>query len=102
MSTKDIADMIQRMVIPVSQSSLTQNPRIGEIEEKMLNQDEWMYFSDNPLLPWCFGNCALESKGDPPIRRIVKGAGHSNKIDPVHGLLDALYCFDLGENRISE
>jgi phage terminase large subunit-like protein len=102
MSAKDIADMIQRMVIPVSQSSLTQNPRIGEIEEKMLNQDEWMYFSDNPLLPWCFGNCAVESKGDPPIRRIVKGAGHNNKIDPVHGLLDALYCFDLGEGKVSE
>ena len=102
MSAKDIADMIQRMVIPVSQSSLTQNPRIGEIEEKMLNHDEWMYFSDNPLLPWCFGNCAVESKGDPPIRRIVKGAGQNNKIDPVHGLLDALYCFDLGEGRVSE
>lgn len=102
MSIKDIADAIQRMVVPVSQSSLTQNPRIGEIEEKMLNQDEWMYFSDNPLLPWCFGNCAVESKGDPPIRRIVKGAGQNNKIDPVHALLDALYCFDLGEGKVSE
>lgn len=102
MSVKDIADAIQRMVIPVSQSGFTQNPRIGEMEEKMLGQDEWMHFSDNPLWPWCFGNAAIESKGDPPIRRIVKGAGHSNKIDPVHGLLDALYCFDLGEGKVSE
>ena len=102
MSTKDIADAIQRMVIPVSQTSFTQNPRITELEEKMLSLDAWMEFSDSPLWPWCFGNCAVESKGDPPIRRIVKGAGQNNKIDPVHGLLDALYCFDLGEGRVSE
>ena len=102
MSSKDIAEMIQRMVIPVSQSGFTQNPRIGEMEEKMLGQDEWMYFSDNPLWPWCFGNAALESKGDPPIRRIVKGTGHLGKIDPIHGLLDALYCFDWSEGKVSE
>ena len=102
MSTKDIADAIQRMVIPVSQTSFTQNPRITELEEKMLSLDAWMEFSDSPLWPWCFGNCAVESKGDPPIRRIVKGAGQNNKIDPVHALLDALYCFDLGEGKVSE
>ena len=102
MSTKDIADAIQRMVIPVSQTSFTQNPRVTELEEKMLSLDAWMEFSDSPLWPWCFGNCAVESKGDPPIRRIVKGAGQNNKIDPVHGLLDALYCFDLGEGKVSE
>ena len=102
MSTKDIADAIQRMVIPVSQTSFTQNPRITELEEKMLSLDAWMEFSDSPLWPWCFGNCAVESKGDPPIRRVVKGAGQNNKIDPVHGLLDALYCFDLGEGKVSE
>ena len=99
-SAKDIADLIQRMVIPVSQTSMTQNPRIGEMEEKMLGKDEWMHFSDNPLWPWCFGNAAVESKGDPPIRRIVKGTGHLGKIDPIHGLLDALYCFDWSEGRI--
>ena len=102
MSSKDIADMIQHMVIPVSQSGFTQNPRIGEMEEKMLGQDEWMHFSDNPLWPWCFGNAAIESKGDPPIRRVVKGTGHLGKIDPIHGLLDALYCFDLSEGRIEQ
>ena len=102
MSTKDIADLIQHMVIPVSQSGFTQNPRIGEMEEKMLGKDEWMHFSDNPLWPWCFGNAAIESKGDPPIRRVVKGTGHLGKIDPIHGLLDALYCFDLSEGKIEQ
>lgn len=102
MSAKDIADMIQRMVVPVSQTAMTQNPRIGEIEEKMLGKDEWMHFSDNPLWPWCFGNAAIESKGDPPIRRVVKGTGHLGKIDPIHGLLDALYCFDWSEGKIEK
>ena len=102
MSSKDIAEMIQRMVIPVSQSGFTQNPRIGEMEEKMLGKDEWMHFSDNPLWPWCFGNAAIESKGDPPIRRVVKGTGHMGKIDPIHGLLDALYCFDWAEGKIEQ
>ena len=102
MSVKDIADAIQHMVIPVSQSGFTQNPRIGEMEEKMLGQDEWMHFSDYPLWPWCFGNAGIESKGDPPIRRVVKGTGHLGKIDPIHGLLDALYCFDLGEGKIEQ
>ena len=101
-SAKDIADLIQRMVIPVSQTSMTQNPRIGEMEEKMLGKDEWMHFSDNPLWPWCFGNAAIESKGDPPIRRVVKGTGHLGKIDPIHGLLDALYCFDWAEGKIEQ
>ena len=102
MSSKDIADIIQRMVIPVPQTAMTQNPRIGEMEEKMMGKDEWMHFSDNPLWPWCFGNAAVESKGDPPIRRIVKGTGHLGKIDPIHGLLDALYCFDLSEGRVEQ
>ena len=102
MSAKDIADQIQAMVVPVGQSALVQNPRIGELEEKMLGVDEWMHFSDSPLWPWCFGNAAVESKGDPPIRRIVKGTGHLGKIDPIHGLLDALYCFDLSEGRVEQ
>ena len=102
MSSKDIADTIQRMVVIVGQTKMTQNPRIQELQEKMLGKDEWMHFSDNPLWPWCFGNAALEGHGDPPIYQVVKGAGHNGKIDPIHALLDALYCFDLSEGRVSE
>jgi phage terminase large subunit-like protein len=79
-----------------------QNPRIGELEEKMLGVDEWMHFSDSPLWPWCFGNCAVET-GNSDLRRIVKGGPvPTHKIDPVHALLDALYCFDLSEGRINK
>ena len=102
-SPKELADMIQRMVVPVSQTALTQNPRITELEGMILEKEPWMTFSMNPMIPWCFGNCAVESKGDPPIRRIVKGGPQpTHKIDFVHGLLDALYGFDLAEGRVSE
>lgn len=101
-SPKDLADMIQRMVIPVSQTAMTQNPRIGELEHMILEKEPWMTFSMNPMICWCFGNCAAEV-GSSDLRRIVKGGPQpTHKIDFVHGLLDALYGFDLSENRISE
>ena len=101
-SPKDLADMIQRMVIPVSQTAMTQNPRIAELEHMILEKEPWMTFSMNPMICWCFGNCAAEV-GSSDLRRIVKGGPQpTHKIDFVHGLLDALYGFDLSENRISE
>ena len=101
-SSKELADVIQRMVIPVSQTAMTQNPRIGELEHMILEKEPWMTFSMNPMIPWCFGNCAAEL-GNSDLRRIVKGGPQpTHKIDFVHGLLDALYGFDLSENRVSE
>lgn len=101
-SPKDLADVIQRMVIPVSQTAMTQNPRIGELEHMILEKEPWMTFSMNPMIPWCFGNCAAEV-GSSDLRRIVKGGPQpTHKIDFVHGLLDALYGFDLSEGRIEQ
>ena len=98
----DIASVIQQMVVPVSQTALTQNPRIAELESMILDKEPWIEFSMSPLWPWCFGNCAAEvSSSD--LRRIVKGGPQpTHKIDLVHGLLDALYGFDLAEGRVSE
>lgn len=98
----DIANVIQQMVVPVSQTALTQNPRIAELESMILDKDPWIEFSMSPLFPWCFGNCAAEvSSSD--LRRIVKGGPQpTHKIDLVHALLDALYGFDLAEGRVSE
>ena len=101
LSPKDLADVIQRMVIPVSQTAMTQNPRIGELEHMILEQEPWLTFSANPMWSWCFGNCACELNSS-DLRRIVKGGGQNNKIDPIHGLLDALYGFDLAEGRIEQ
>ena len=98
----DIAQVIQQMVVPVSQTALTQNPRIAELESMILDKEPWIEFSMSPLWPFCFGNCAAEvSSSD--LRRIVKGGPQpTHKIDLVHGLLDALYGFDLAEGRVSE
>jgi phage terminase large subunit-like protein len=98
----DIANVIQQMVVPVSQTAMTQNPRIAELESMILDKEPWIEFSMSPLWPFCFGNCAAEvSSSD--LRRIVKGGPQpTHKIDLVHALLDALYGFDLSENRVSE
>ena len=101
-SPKDLADVIQRMVIPVSQTAMTQNPRIGELEHMILEKEPWMTFSMNPMWPWMFGNCAAELNSS-DLRRIVKGGPQpTHKIDGVAALEDALYLFDLSEGRVSE
>lgn len=101
-SPKELAEVINRMVIPVSQTSMSMNPRIAELETMILDKEPWIQFSMSPLWPWCFGNAAVEvSTND--LRRICKGGPQpTHKIDLVHGLLDSIYCFDLAENRISQ
>ena len=102
LSPKDIADMIQRMVVSISQTAMSQNPIIGHLEEMILRPDPWIEFSMNPMIPWCFGNCAVEM-GSSDLRRIVKGGPVStHKIDIVHALEDALHGFDITEGRVSE
>ena len=99
-SPKDLADVIQRMVVPVSQTAMTQNPRIGELEHMILEKEPWLTFSMNPMWPWMFGNCAAELNSS-DLRRIVKGGPQpTHKIDGVAALEDALYLFDLSEGRI--
>ena len=102
LSAKDIVDMIQRMVVPISQTAMSQNPIIGHLEEMILRPDPWIEFSANPMIPWCFGNCAVEM-GNSDLRRIVKGGPiPTHKIDIVHALEDALHGFDITEGRVSE
>ena len=101
-SPKDLADVIQRMVVPVSQTAMTQNPRIGELEHMILEKEPWLTFSMNPMWPWMFGNCAAELNSS-DLRRIVKGGPQpTHKIDGVAALEDALYLFDLSEGRIEQ
>ena len=93
------AQSVVQMVVPVPQTALTQNPRIGELEDMIKSPEGWLEFSESPLWPWCFGNCAVELNNS-DLRRVIKSTAQA-KIDPVHGLLDALYCFDLTEGKIS-
>jgi phage terminase large subunit-like protein len=91
---------VMQMVVPVGQTALTQNPRIAELEDMIKSPEQWMEFSNNPIWPWAFCNCAVELNSS-DLRRIVKGGPAATaKIDPVAALVDALYCFDLSEGRI--
>ena len=99
----DIAKQIQQMVIPVPQTSMVQNPRIQEIEEMIKRNDPFISFSESPLWPWCFGNCAVELNVTSNLRRITKGGpAASHKIDVVHALESCVYLFDLSEGRVSQ
>lgn len=90
------------MVVPVGQSSMTQNPRISEMEDLIKSPERLIEFSNNPMWPWVFGNAAVEINSS-DLRRIVKGGPYATaKIDPVAALIDALYCFDLSEGRVEK
>ena len=93
-----VPQVIQQMVIPVSQNFMTFNGLIGEVEQMILERDPWLQLSQSPLWPWMFGNCRIEESGN-GNRRVVK-ATPTQKVDGVHALIDAMYCFDLSEARI--
>ena len=92
------AETIKNMVIPVAQNYMTFNPLVGDLELFTTSQDPWLRFSNSPLWPWCFGNCqVVQSKEG--LRKLLK-SGVENKIDPVHALCDAFYCFALNEGKV--
>jgi phage terminase large subunit-like protein len=92
------ADSIKRMVVPVSQSFVTMNGLVQEVEYMLLCDHPWLHLSANPAWPWMFQNCKLEVSPN-ELKKPLKSGEH-NKIDAVHGLLDGLYCFDLSEGQI--
>ena len=101
-SAKELDEVIKRMVVPVSQTAMTMNPIIGHVEDLVKDPARILLFSENPMWPWQFGNCACEISSS-NLRRIIKGGPiASHKIDCVFGLLDALWAFDLSEGQVSE
>jgi phage terminase large subunit-like protein len=101
-SPKELAQVIERMVVPVSQTAMTLNPTIGHLEDLVKDKEEILYFSNSPLWPWQFGNCAVEISTS-NLRRIIKGGPPaSHKIDNIMALLDATWCFDLSEGQVTQ
>lgn len=92
------AQTIKQMVVPVPQTFMTHNGLIAEIEYMLLNQEPWLYLSPSPLWPWMFGNTMVEETSA-SLRKVVKQSANA-KVDCIHALLDALYCFDLSEGQI--
>ena len=102
MSGGDIANALKAMVVPVPQSAMVFNPIIGHLEEIILAPEPWIDFSMNPMWAWQFNNVAIEI-GRSDLRRFVKGGpAASHKHDNISALGDAMYLFDLSENRVSE
>ena len=93
------ADTVRAMVVPVSQSFMTMNPIISELEDYVLMP--WMWMSESPLWPWMAGNVAVVYSRDDTLRRLQK-SGVNNKIDCLHALLDAIYVFDMSESRLQQ
>ena len=89
---------IKKMVIPVSQSFVTMNGLVQEIEYALLTDQTWMQLSMNPSWPWMFQNVKLEVSPN-ELKKPLK-SGVNNKVDGIHALLDALYCFDFSEGMI--
>lgn len=106
------ADTIKRMVVPVPQTFVAQNGILQKIEWLLLGQEynvqtggwaytndtPFLYLSNSPLWPFCFGNCKVEVSSS-ELRAVRKASQHS-KIDPIHALIDALWIFDLSEGQI--
>ena len=90
---------VKAMVVPVTQTFLTINPLILKLEEYMLGDDPWLHFSESPLWAWQFGNAKIETNSEGKLRKVLK-AGADKKVDSIHALLDACYCYDLAEGRI--
>ena len=93
------AEVIKQMVVPVPQTFMVFNGLIGEVEYYIQNGEPWLQFSNNPMWPWQFGNCRVEEVHE--LRKLLKAAPNE-KIDNVHALIDAFYCFDLSEGRIQQ
>ena len=94
---QDIVQRIRQMVIPVSQSFMTMNPVIQQMETYVLTP--WMRFSMSPLWPWQASNAMTIASRDDTLKKIVKSKA-ANKVDNLHALLDAIYCYELSEGNI--
>lgn len=92
------SQVIKQMVVPVSQSFLTFNGLINDIEYLLLSQEGFLELSASPLWPWCFGNCRIETSTGGELRKVLK-TNVNQKVDVIHALLDALYAFNLSEGQ---
>ena len=93
------AETIKSMLVPVAQNFMTMNQVLSRLEYMTLSTEPWLRYSSSPLWPWMAGNASVTTSRDDTLRKIVKTSEHT-KVDCLHALLDALFCFDLSEGRI--
>ena len=93
------AKRVLSMVVPVRQHALAQNPSILELETLIKAPEQFIHFSCNPMWPWLFTNALIERKND--LRRLTKGKPQ-DKIDPIAGLVNCTYLFELANGNIQQ
>ena len=96
-SGADIVQRIRSMVIPVSESFMTVNPILGQLETYILTP--WLRLSMSPLWGWQVGNAQLITSRDETLAKIIKSKPQ-NKVDNLHALIDAIYGYELSEGNI--
>jgi phage terminase large subunit-like protein len=85
-------------VMPVKQNFATYNPAVLELDYMIRNDPPLITFSENPMWPWEFGNCVLETSNDGMENRkpLKRNAGSDGcKVDHVQGLCTCLVLYDL-------
>lgn len=85
-------------VMPVKQNFATYNPAVLELDYMIRNEPPLITFSENPMWPWEFGNCVLETSNDGMENRkpLKRNAGSDGcKVDHVQGLCTCLVLYDL-------
>lgn len=75
----------------VSQLNSEFNAPTDDLYAAMFAPVPFISFSNNPLFPWCFGNCALEIDGRDNKRPVKRTPGSDScKVDPVQALIMAM------------
>lgn len=81
-------------IIPVSQTFGTTNPLVVELDYMISADEPLIYFSDNPLWPWEFGNAMIVLSNDHMENKKIVKSGDYKKVDNIQCLMNALHCFD--------
>ena len=83
-------------VVPVSQTYASYNAAVDELSYDIKSEHPGIFFSDNPMWPWVFGNTMLSEdlkmENKKPVKR--NPGSDSCKVDPVQTLCTGLILFD--------
>jgi phage terminase large subunit-like protein len=75
----------------VSQLNSEFNAPTDDLYAAMFAPVPFIGFSNSPLFPWCFGNCALEIDGRDNKRPVKRTPGSDScKVDPIQALIMAM------------
>ena len=84
----------------VSQLNSEFNAPTDDLFAAMFATVPYLNFSNNPMWPWLFGNCVLETDGRDNKRPVKRSQADSCKIDPVQAIIMALDLYERYEGTL--